>query len=637
MIMQERHEINIISLIEQVLGYKFNLQSKSKFLFDLPAISPSKIFNEINYYLENPQQIDQNLINQLVHEQLAKFDIERENPKYIYCDDWDSFQANLENTLQNVIDRKSKDYWSNNVMPTKLNLALLQDNCWRLTAAEHGIGTLSCLYKYYIDMCQYAGDTCFIYSKFHKFVSVDGYVTQLDLPQRRKAMREKVERNALFADEGGKLAHGISVIDATNTSNILYYKSAQQLFYLHYAQNIIVSELGLENYGQLPYEKRRLLWHLIQEHYPDNGSDDLHNIFREFVDFTNERPGEYFNYFSADLPLANKVPQHVFHDIIKVVGIKSGNLVLLPRSLIDNLIIRRYLTFAWIRKYPLNYIENGSIMQVRKTGHIEQVRIVPNGIPYAPSHGMSLCGNGLLEGLENYSSVEYEWNTPIDPHAEIDNKARDIEKLFREMKVLSAAPKHVLLSGECYLNMYQNNIAYSIIQSTQHTHILRGTLEDFKIYNLPATHIIHNDKLDLDFEFVPVGEQQDAIYIRIYFENIDNEELIQYLIALNQAIYLHFGGAEKFDAHLQIFVSEKQKYVFIYEPHIRLIHLDNDQFLNPENNYISARRPQYLTPEGENIDLFNNELSDGLEYIRNLFDATCKRGVYQFCSDFISR
>ena len=63
----------------------------------------------------------------------------------------------------------------------------------------------------------------------------------------------------------------------------------------------------------------------------------------------------------------------------------------------------------------------------------------------------------------------------------------------------------------------------------------------------------------------------------------------------------------------------------------------NNIFFNPENGTTQIRKPQYLIPEAIKISNFAPEhpLYPGLEFLRQFFDATCKKDVRKYIEEYI--
>ncbi len=378
----------------------------------------------------------------------------------------------------------------------------------------------------------------------------------------------------------------------------------------------------MENYGQLPYQKRLSLWNLLQKNFPESTLHDEENIFYKFATYLNQRPGEFFNYFSAELPEANHISPQMFFNIIKIAGIQSKYLILLSRNIVDNWPPKRYLTLRWLRK----------------NSEEELARVWPNEMPYVPGHGLSLCGDGLLEGWEPYGSINYEWNTPINPKAEKTNFVRDIEKIFKELQILCPKIKHnSLLPGEHLLNIFQNTIAYSTIQETEHTHIVNSSIDSYPIYKLPEVFELLIPEFKARFQIVPIGADYDAFYLRICLEDLDNNALMGFLLQMNADFVDNFGGLDKVDCYIHMFAVETGDFVFIYEPHARLVQLESDKFFNPDNKSVTPRRPQVLSPTCGKISPITGEMATGLPFLRDLFDKTCKIGTRKWLTEYINR
>lgn len=635
-IMQSRHEIKIVSLVEQVLGLKLNLQENPNDLILVNLPNNINYMDRIKEYIQNPNLVNDQLIAKLIKNQNAKYTFKQAsfNLDLDNINTWDKYIAVLNDVLSKVKYRKQKDYIFNEIMPTQQELFALQQLCFTLTMQEYGVGNFNVYYLYFIEMNQAAGISCFVYRDIEKEISVDHYITRVYPPSRRAAMLAQDQKNQLFAKQGGMLPGGNSIIDATCVNNIFYYKTAQLMYYYAYAQGLVCQALKLENYGQLEQKKSQSLWGLLRETYPDDSAQDAENIFYKFAVYSQDRPGEYFNYFDKCLPEANHISAQLLHDIIKIVGIETNHLILFDHGVSDNFAPKRYMPIHWQRKYPL--------LDLRKVNDIERARLLSNNIPYGPAHGLSMCGNGLPDRQLQFTVNEdtelvYAWNSPIDATAEINNLPKDIEKLFRELQLLSPPINRKHLTNEQPLNLFQNTIEYSSIQATQHIHILKGYFEDYYIYNLPATNTFNVYPMNLAIELVQVGKSIDAFYIRIFFDSLEDEDLIKFLIDLNHEFFAYFGGIDKADVYMHLFLTQNNNYAFIYVPHARLKLVEHDLFFNQENNTFSLRKPQYLQPEGTNLRLFTNEFARGLDFLRQFFDETCKKDTYKFLVQFIDR
>lgn len=634
--MQSRHEIKIVSLVEQVLGLKLNLQNIPNDLILVNLPNNKNYLEKIKQYIQDPSLITEQLIAKLIHTQNAnyKFKPNAFNLDLSNINTWDKYIALLEDVLSKVKYRRQSNYIFNAIMPTQQELFTLQQLCFTLTAQEYGVGNFNAYYSYFVEMNQAAGVSCFIYRDIEKEISADHYITRVYPPSRRLAMQEQESKNKSFAMQGGILPGGNSIIDATCVNNIFYYKTAQLHYYYTYAQRLVCQALNLENYGQLKQIKRQHLWDIIRTAYPDDSVEDRDNIFYKFATYCQDRPGEYFNYFDAGLPEANHISAPLLHDIIKIVGIETNHIILFDHEATDNFAPKRYMPIRWQRKYPL--------LNLRKVNDIERARLLSNNIPYGPAHGLSMCGNGLpdrqLQSMPDQDSdLVYAWNSPVDSKAAIDNHPKDIEKLFRELQLLSPPIKRKHLIKEVPLNLFQNTIEYSSIQATQHIHILKGYFEDYYIYNLPATKIFNLSPMNIVIELVQVGKSIDAFYVRILFDSLEDEHLMKFLIDLNDQFFAYFGGTDKADVYIHLFPTQHNKYAFIYVPHARLKLVEHDLFFNQENNTFSLRKPQYLQPEGSNLRLFTNEFAGGMGFLRQFFDETCKQDAYKFLMQFITR
>jgi hypothetical protein len=615
----------ITELVAHIIGRKLDYNTYAGDLIQVETPSVQDPLELIRYYLNNQHLVTEQLIADLVRDQLNKNDLHADISSIPKSANWSDYIQKLDQVLAAVRYRREHNFSFDQIMPTQQQLHELQHECLELTEQWYGKGNgnISCFYAYFVAMSQEAYITSFKYDQLEKYISDDGYISLVNVEQRRGYyLRHEEIFYHDFVRQGGHWARGRSEIDATSMSNIFYYKTAQLLFNYRFAQQLVVTALGLENYGQLPYDKRLALWRQLQLNFPDHVAADEHNIFYKFAVYLNLRPGEMFNYFSADLPEANQVTAQMLFDIIKIAGIQSKYLVLLSRSTVDNWPPKRYLTLRWLRK----------------SGELELARVWPNEMPYAPGHGLSLCGDGLLEGWEPYGSISYEWNTPINPKAEKDNFERDIEKIFKEMIMLCPKIKYnSLLPGEQLLSIFQNMIAYSTIRTTEHTHIVGCIIDNYAIYKLPEVSEIAIPKFGARFQLVPVGTDVDAFFLRIFLADLGNDALVDFLIQMNKDFLAHFGGLDKVDCYLQLFSTATGDFAFIYEPHVRLVQLEPNKFLNPDNKLITPRRPQLLHPTAGNLSRVTNEMAAGLDYLRTFFDQTCKLGTHKWISEYLTR
>lgn len=614
-------------LVELSIGRKLIHNHNCEDFIQVDAPVAADILSLIRYYINNQHLVTPKLITSLVQEQLSKYNL-AVNPEIGVLpksNNWLAYIEKLEKLLHVVRYRRTHNFAFDKIMSTQQQLYALQLECLELTEQWYGPGNgnIACFYRYFIAMSQEAYVTSFKYDQIDKYISKDGYISQINLAQRRAFCMQHEE--VFFHDfvrQGGRWLRGRSEIDATSMSNMFYYKTAQLLLNYHFAQHLIVTELGLEDYGQLPYKQRLTLWHLLQHNFSDNTVLDKNNIFYKFIEYLNMRPGEFFNYFSEKLPEISLVSQQMLFDIMKIVGIQSRYLILFSRNIVDNWPPKRYLTLKWYRNNQ----------------ELELARIWPNEMPYAPGHGLSLCGNGLIDDWDLYGTPAYEWNTPVSTMAEKDNYVRDIEKIFKELNLLCPKIKYNnLLPKEQLLSIFQNTISYSTIKVTEHTHIVSCTIDDYPLYLLQSNAEITIPEFKARFQLVQVGSQPDAFFLKILLKELDNNALLNFLITMNKNFIEYFGGLDKVDCHMQLFATKLGDFVFVYEPHARLIQLDGDKFLNVDNDTITPRRPQLLYPTIGNISSVTNEMAAGLDFLSSFFDKTCKYGAHTWIWNYINQ
>lgn len=637
----------LLAKISQELDINLNGTNYS----DFKEVDKPNTIDELNAIVEvlrNPKSFDESSIEALVTEQInlykiadtIDFKIDIVATSADFSSRWQAYVAKLELVVAKILARKKAGFELNILMPSQKQILELQHECWSLTAEYYGVehANYSCFYLYYIRMCEAAHITRYNYLELPKEISADHYVSQINIAEVLQISLEyRLKVYGGYIQQGGIWAHGRSEIDATSIVNVLYYKHAQQLLTLMLVKRLIVQALQqssnapIYDYGQLPDEQKIKIWQIIQKFYPADAAEDHSCIFYNFVKFCNYSPGSCFTAVPDQISEVRDSPANLIHAAIKIAGLLSKKLVLLKRSVTENWTPKRYLLLKWQRKYAL--------ADLRDAGITENVRLWPNEMPYCSGHGLSLCGDGLVEGLEHYGSIAYEWNVPVDIRAELDNIPRDIEKMFREMKLLcpNIAIKP-LLPGEDFIYMFQNTIAYSS-QSTQHLHIGCGAADRYKLFSLPANASKYVSHLGATIETVRVGNNPDAMYLRFVFNNLQNEVLIKFILDLSNTMVDHFGGYRHIDYLIMMLANQSGGYAFILEPHARLEPHSDGMFINPENQTVTQRKPQWVMPEGDHISEFAAQapLAGGLDFTKQFYDDTCKKGVHEFMQQYLNQ
>lgn len=585
---------------------------------------------------------------------------------------WHPYIDTLEKILAEVKYRNNNKYEFNALMPDQRTILELQQECLQLTEEWYGNGNgnISCFYQYFIKMCEVAKITQYSYQSVGKKVSEDGYLSLLDIEEKNNFIEQNDTTYRIpYVQQGGMWSRCASDIDITNMSNIFYYKNAKQILNHKFAKRMILTVIQemqkallakvhdisdivvtkdsptylpalllvrygkiIENWGQLPSDIKNELWDKIKQAYPDPTDQDKQSIYYKFAEFNSTHPGEFF----SDIKYEKKLPLEKIHLIVKAAGIWSQNLVLISRTMVENLNPRRYMVLAWERRYPLIGTRKAKHnIVLRNTGDIEKIRIMSNEMPYCKSHGLSLCSGGVIEGIEQHGTAEFEWNEPVDDHAVVRNISRDIEKMFRELKFLcpniSIKDK---LPGESLINLFQNTASYSTIHATQHLHISTGSIETYPLYLLTEQPEIMS-KINATIDFVRLGNKKDAFFFKVEFASLTNEKVIDFLIKLNIGLLSHFGWQDHIDIYIQLLPTNEGKYVFILEPHVRLLPLDDGTYCNPDTDEISTPKPQLVIPEGNNIRILENDMANGLDYLRNFYDINCKEGTFDYIYEFV--
>lgn len=612
--MQEQDYQQIVSILEQIFNCTISAASPENADLSLDFSSTDDDIAIVKNLIANQHLLTTEHVNRLIVERLKL------PYKFKKIESYAEYKAELADTVAGVKYRVAANNEYQKLLPSQQQLFALHDACVRFT------GNSAHFYLQYIEMCELANIVRYRYQDLNRCVASDKIISIIDMDQRNNLSKMYL-RDILepYIRQGGLLAHGRSDIDATSVSNLFYYKQARLILYYQFAKELISQTLQITDYAQLPQQQREQLWQALQKAFPADSESDQENIFYRFIQYINQAPGELYNHFSHQLEELGTLSADQAHMTIQSAGLKSNKLVLINRSKVENWHPKRFLSLQWVRKYPLELHTNSQTKVVRKAGCVEQIRVWPNELPYFPSHGLSICGNGLIEGFQEYGTPAYEWNMPQDPTAQITNVPRDVEKLFREMRLFDSPTDPI--------NIFQNPISYSSIQNTQHCHLIKGTMESWPIYLLTAatTYKIY----DASFEFVQVGKLHDAVFLRVIFSSLDNENLIKKLIDLNNYLHGKYKGSEYLDAEMHIFRHDDH-YVFIYEPHARLQLLQNGCFYNPDLDVQTYRKPQYFVPTAEHMPICEDNAKNGKQYLSDYFDKTAKHNIYQLMHDYIT-
>lgn len=612
--MQQQDYQQIVSILEQIFNCKITTTAPDIPDLSLDFFSTDDDIAIVKNLISNQHLLTSDHVNSLIVDRLNLPDKFKEIKSYA------DYKAELTDAVAGVKYRVAAGQEYQKLLPSQQQLFALHDACVRFT------GNSAHFYLQYIKMCELANIVRYKYVDLKRCIASDKIISIIDMEQRNNLsslyLQDVLEP---YIRQGGILAHGRSDIDATSVSNLFYYKHARLLLYYQLAKELVTQALQVSDYAQLPQQQREQLWQALQEAFAYESMDDKENIFYRFIQYINQAPGELYNHFSHELEDLGALSADKAHLVMQSAGLAANKLVLISRSRVENWHPKRFLSLQWLRKYPLELYTKKQKKLVRKAGSMEQIRIWPNELPYFPGHGLSICGNGLVEGFAEYGTAAYEFNIPRDPTAQITNVPRDVEKLFREMQLFYSPTDPI--------NIFQNPISYSSIQNTQHCHLIKGTIQNWPVYLFPAksTYKIY----DASCEFVPVGDLPDAFFLRVIFNSLDNEPLIKFLIELN--VYLHdrYNGSEYLDVELHIFRQDDQ-FVFIYEPHSRLQLLQNGRFYNPDLNVQTYRKPQYYVPMREDLPICEGEASNGKQYLKDYFDKTAKPEIYQIMRRYIT-
>eukprot|EP01065_Artemidia_motanka_P034163 TRINITY_DN4133_c0_g1_i1.p1 TRINITY_DN4133_c0_g1~~TRINITY_DN4133_c0_g1_i1.p1 ORF type:complete len:908 (+),score=128.78 TRINITY_DN4133_c0_g1_i1:332-3055(+) len=519
--------------------------------------------------------------------------------------------------------------------------------CMHLTGQwyGHGKANISFMYEWFMSTCEAAGISKYSFDQIRTQWSRDKYCLLVDSTRRGQILSRVRELNELERQAGEwTQQQGVSAIDNTLLNNIFTPEEATQLLsseichrfivlLLHHAQlralRIIGRETGIDlrseadpdvikgvldkmddrqlakwgivasnvsyvalrrtgkcvwNWGQLPPEYRVTMHKWITNSIARRTRKLAHNDpFLEFVSHAKKKPGEYFKGCRKQ------------HLTMLFIGIIARKVVVVTRSEMERHTKAKYLAIQWRRKCDL---KDASQKTVRPASTIEHMRLRINEAGYAPSHGMSLGGSGVVEDADtNFEKIRHsrgrrgvgattvdgkfevmlarEMNLPRDPGARLANwYLIDVEKILHEVRLLNPPGffhSDQLLPGEVFHEVGQNPKIGSSIAATQHTQISSASLSTWPIYQLEEKPK-YVDKLRATLDVVQVGWDRDASYLKVKTQEPTYFELVQFLCDLKSHMTnVCPGGATGVDFNVKAMLDDIDGgFVVIFTPIVQL-------------------------------------------------------------------
>eukprot|EP01062_Namystynia_karyoxenos_P004486 TRINITY_DN11590_c0_g1_i2.p1 TRINITY_DN11590_c0_g1~~TRINITY_DN11590_c0_g1_i2.p1 ORF type:complete len:939 (+),score=313.14 TRINITY_DN11590_c0_g1_i2:128-2944(+) len=600
--------------------------------------------------------------------------------------------------------------------------------CMYLTAQWYGRskGNISFMYDWFTSTCEAAGISRYAFDQIRTQWSRDKHVLMVDSTRRGEILAKVREMSKIEALAGEwTQQQGVSAIDNTLLNNIFTPDEATHLLageichrfivmLLHHAQlralriigrhcqidlvneedpDVIkgvldkiddreltswgitptnVSYLALRqrgrrvwNWGQLPPEGRVVMHkHItasIARRTRKLASDDP---FLKFVEHAKSHPGEYYG------------GERQGHMVMLFAGVICRKIVVVTRSEMERHTKAKYLAIQWQRKCDL---KDTNQKIVRPAATQEHMRIRINEAGYAPSHGMSLSGSGVVENADavfdairhshgrkgiNPDTIDErfevalarEMNLPRDPGARLANWFLvDIEKILHEVRLLNPPGEfrtEHLLPFEGFYEVGQNPKIGSSIAATQHTQMSRGSLSTWPIYQLEQRPT-YFEELRATLDIVTIGWQQDSVVLKVKTQEPVYKGLVQFLIDLKSYLMENsHGGACEIDFNVKALMDDIDGgFVIIFAPLMQLekgaggsadAGLKNPDTGEADDGTLPVCKID--TGKGEGLWMLSAEkdhekwrkaIENGEEYLRKLYDFCRKPGVKALMTQFI--
>mmetsp|Transcript_4826 Transcript_4826/g.7519 ORF Transcript_4826/g.7519 Transcript_4826/m.7519 type:complete len:802 (-) Transcript_4826:399-2804(-) len=398
----------------------------------------------------------------------------------------------------------------------------------------------------------------------------------------------------------------------------------------------------IENWGQLPADRRRAFHELITAYYTTRAEAQQSKsqrrwtkIYSKFTQFVSEHPGTFFT-------------SKKLHSVYLLSGMWKGDVAVVKRSTMEQVTVARYLPVRWVRRCDLQAYDSrgGKARMVRAAGSDEASRFRLNEAPYLDSHGMSISSGGLYEGSEVHATLAYDLAAPLDPSARVENWGLiDIEKLLKEVRFLNPRARNAseLLEGEQYHDCGQNPRVGSSIRNTQHMQISRAWIELYPVYQLsrhPQRCLAVNGLCDI----VQVGQLRDACFVKFIVPNPTYRPLLDTLIDL-RGLLLSRYGPNGVDFNVKACGDRKGAFIIIFTVLAQLRQEQDKSYTNPDSGANSSSMgsaiPYIDTGKGcgqilvSDMSQWEVLMRGGKEQLSKVYDLCAKPGSRAVVSNFL--
>eukprot|EP00756_Hemistasia_phaeocysticola_P020591 Hpha_TRINITY_DN15726_c0_g4::TRINITY_DN15726_c0_g4_i1::g.40221::m.40221 len=599
--------------------------------------------------------------------------------------------------------------------------------CLHLTGEwyGHGKSNIALVYEWFVSTCEAAGISKYSFDQIRTQWSKDKFLLMVDSTRRSEILARVRQLNEIEKEAGEwTQQQGVSAIDNTLLNNIFTAEEATQLLASEISHKFIVvmfhvnqlrslriigEKTGIDleneddpevikgvldkipdreltdwgitpenvsfrslrrtgkrvwNWGQLPAEDRKQMHKQVTASIARRTRKLAPaDPFLKFVKHHKERPGEYFE------------GSREKHLTFLFIGMIAGKVVVVTRSEMERHTKAKYLAVQWKRKCDLIDASNNV---VRPASTIEHMRIRINEAGYAPCHGMSLSGTGVVEDTDgSFEQIRHshgrkgvsaqtvdarfevalarEMNLPRDPGARLANwYLIDIEKILHEVRLLNPPGVYgaALLPFEKFFEVGQNPKIGSSIAATQHTQVSAAALSTWPIYQQEAKPC-YCASVRATLDVVQVGWERDAIFLKVKTHEPTFKDLVQFLCDLKSELLRQCpGGMTGVDFNVKAMVDDIDGgFIVVFAPVVQLQKSPtgsvDEGLLNPDTGEVDdGTLPVCKIDTGKGGGLFmisaekDHEkwragVNDGEHNLRRLYDFCRKPGVRDIIVAFV--
>ena len=450
---------------------------------------------------------------------------------------WQNFTNLLHDIIEEVQTKTNLKFSLVNRLPSQAILLQIQNVNFALTEIWYGVqkGNISvtlCFFRKIMDIAQVTA-----YSFEEIFIGMDEKNRFIiDIPKRLELSKKINEKTSkVFFNQDGLSFTGRSPIDDMVPPVILPYAIGKKILIsiqLKKAITIFLSTIkkykGIKDFGQLHESTKQHIHELITE--PQNSSSnysDLLDVYKRFSTHLQSKPDSFFENSKEK------------HKLVQYTGLWNKRLMMIKRSLLENLSPQRYLVFTWKRQTEC---EN------RLPNTEENSRIRPNEMCYGNNHFLGVTSSGVYEGLRWHNTLLYNMNVIRDSNAHLPNiEIDDFEKLIREFYFLNPKlPETYHLAEECQFTLWHNPRMAGTVPATQHSQIIECSLENYILYNQNNKAQL-SKQLGATIDIIQIGNIPDAFFLKFMVDNPTKKEFIEFLYNLKHKLLKELGGYQKID------------------------------------------------------------------------------------------